>query len=70
MADKITCPLYIVTGKLDRVVPWQDAERLAREARGPVELVVIADGNHVANNRAYKYRAQSADWMARQLAQA
>jgi len=70
VADKITCPLYIVTGKLDRVVPWQDAERLAREARGPVELVVIADGNHVANNRAYKYRAQSADWMARQLAQA
>jgi 2,6-dihydroxypseudooxynicotine hydrolase len=67
VADKITCPLYIVTGKLDRVVPWQDAERLAREARGPVELVVIPDGNHVANNRAYKYRAQSADWMARQL---
>lgn len=68
VADKITCPLYIVTGKLDRVVPWRDAERLAREARGPVELVVIADGNHVANNRAYKYRAQSADWMAKQLA--
>ncbi len=67
VAAKITCPLYIVTGKLDRVVPWQDAERLAREAGGPVELVVIADGNHVANNRAYKYRAQSADWMARQL---
>ena len=36
--------------------------------RGPVELVIIADGNHVANNRAYKYRAQSADWMAGQLA--
>ncbi len=67
VADKITCPLYIVTGKLDRVVPWQDAERLAREARGAVELVVIEDGNHVANNRAYKYRAQSADWMAGQL---
>jgi 2,6-dihydroxypseudooxynicotine hydrolase len=56
-----------VTGKLDRVVPWQDAERLAREANGTVELVVIEDGNHVANNRAYKYRAQSADWMAQQL---
>ena len=67
VADKITCPLYVMTGKLDRVVPWQDAERLAREARGPVELNVIDDGNHVANNRAYKYRAQSADWMAKQL---
>ncbi len=68
VAARITCPLYIVTGKLDRVVPWQDAERLAREAAGPVKLNVIEDGNHVANNRAYKYRAQSADWMASRLA--
>ena len=67
VAQKITCPLYIVTGKLDRVVPWQDAERLAREAKGPVELLIIEDGNHVANNRVYKYRTQSADWMAQQL---
>lgn len=67
VAQKITCPLYIVTGKLDRVVPWQDAERLAREAKGAVELVIIEDGNHVANNRVYKYRSQSADWMAQQL---
>jgi 2,6-dihydroxypseudooxynicotine hydrolase len=56
-----------MAGKQDRIVPWQDGERLAREARGPVEFVLIEDGNHVANNRAYKYRAQSADWMAKQL---
>lgn len=68
VASNIKCPLYLVAGKLDRIVPWQDAERLAREAKGPVELVVIDDGNHVANNRVYKYRTQSADWMARQLA--
>ena len=67
VARNITCPLFIVTGKLDRVVPWQDAERLAREARGAVEIEVIEDGNHVANNRVYKYRPQSADWMARKL---
>jgi 2,6-dihydroxypseudooxynicotine hydrolase len=67
VASNITCPLYLVAGKLDRIVPWQDAERVAREAKGPVELVVIEDGNHVANNRVYKYRTQSADWMARQL---
>jgi 2,6-dihydroxypseudooxynicotine hydrolase len=36
-------------------------------ARGPVELLVIPDGSHVAHNRFYKYRAQSADWMAQQL---
>ena len=67
VASRITCPLFIVAGKLDRLVPWQHAERLAREAGGPVELLLIDDGNHVANNRAYRYRTQSADWMARQL---
>ena len=67
VASKITCPLYVVAGKLDKIVPWQDAEKLAREANGPVELVMIEDGNHVANNRAYRYRTQSADWMAQQL---
>jgi 2,6-dihydroxypseudooxynicotine hydrolase len=67
VAEKITCPLYIVTGKQDRVIPWRHAERLAREAKGPVELMIIEDGNHVANNRTYRWRTQSADWMAKKL---
>lgn len=67
IAGKITCPLFVVAGKLDRIVPWQDGERLAGEAKGPVEFLLIEDGNHVANSRSYKYRAQSADWMAQRL---
>jgi dienelactone hydrolase len=67
VAEHITCPLFVVAGKLDELIPWRQAERLAREAAGPVELLVIEDGNHVANNRGYRYRAQSADWMAEQL---
>lgn len=67
VAPQITCPLFIVTGKLDRVIPWRDAERLAREVSGPVELLIIEDGNHVASNRTYLYRAQTADWMAERL---
>jgi 2,6-dihydroxypseudooxynicotine hydrolase len=70
VASNITCPLFIVAGKLDRIVPWQDGERLARAVRGPVEFLLIDDGNHVANNRAYRYRTQSADWIAQQLAAA
>lgn len=70
VAGRITCPLAVVAGKRDRIVPWQDGERLAREARGPVERIFIEDGNHVANNRVYRYRAQTADWMARQLSAA
>lgn len=67
VAQHITCPLFIVAGKQDRIVPWQDGEKLAKAARGPVEFVLLDDGNHVANNRGYRWRTQSADWMARQL---
>jgi dipeptidyl aminopeptidase/acylaminoacyl peptidase len=67
VADKITCPIFIVNGRLDRIVPATDAERLAREVTGPVTLMMIEDGNHIATNRAYRWRAQSADWMAERL---
>jgi dipeptidyl aminopeptidase/acylaminoacyl peptidase len=67
VAGSIRCPLCIVAGRQDRLVPWQDAERLAREAAGTVELMLIEDGNHVANNRGYRWRLQTADWMAEQL---
>ena len=67
VAKNITCPLYIVAGKEDGIVPWQEGERLAASASGPVVRCFIEDGNHVANNRVYRYRSQSADWMARCL---
>ncbi|MFL5067912.1 MAG: alpha/beta hydrolase family protein [Xanthobacteraceae bacterium] len=67
VAQRITCPIFIMNGRLDRIVPCQDAERLAREVKGPVTLVIIEDGNHVANNRAYRWRPYGADWMAEQL---
>ena len=67
IAENITCPLFVVAGKLDRIVPWQEGQRLADTAAGPVKFLLIEDGNHVANNRAYRYRSQSADWMRHQL---
>jgi dipeptidyl aminopeptidase/acylaminoacyl peptidase len=67
VAQNMTCPLFIVNGRQDRIIPAADAERLAREAKGPVQLMMIEDGNHIANNRAYRWRSQSADWMAEQL---
>ena len=66
-AKKIECPLFLVAGKQDRLVPWQDSQRIAAQAKGPVELLVVEDGNHIANNRPYRYRLRSADWMAAQL---
>jgi dipeptidyl aminopeptidase/acylaminoacyl peptidase len=67
VAQKITCPIFIVNGRLDRIVPAKDAERLAREVKGPVTLMVIEDGNHIANNRAFRWRSPSADWLAERL---
>ena len=67
VAHRIACPMFIVAGKRDRVIPWQHAERLARAVKGPAKLLLIEDGNHVANNRGYRWRLQSADWMADRL---
>jgi 2,6-dihydroxypseudooxynicotine hydrolase len=67
IAQNITCPIYIVNGRRDRIIPPADAERLAREVKGPAELMMIEDGNHIANNRAFRWRSQSADWMKEKL---
>ena len=64
--DKVTCPLLVIHGKLDRLFPPEQAERIAREAPRAT-LLMYADGNHVCNNIAYKYRPAMADWMAEQL---
>jgi len=48
-------------------VPAAHAERLARSVAGPVELLVVEDGGHNANNRPYRYRSRTADWLAAQF---
>ena len=67
VAKNIECPLFLLAGKQDRLIPWRDAQRIAAEASGPVELLIVEDGNHLAANRPYRYRSRSADWMAAQL---
>jgi 2,6-dihydroxypseudooxynicotine hydrolase len=66
-ASKITTPLLVIVGKLDRLVPWQDGERLASEARGESELLLLDEGNHGGANVIYRHRPQGADWMAERL---
>ena len=67
VAERVTCPLLVIMGRQDRVIPPADAERLAREASGPVDLWLFDEGNHVCNNIPYKYRPQQADWMRQRL---
>jgi dipeptidyl aminopeptidase/acylaminoacyl peptidase len=67
-AGSITAPLLVVFGKLDRLIPWQHATRLADEAGGPVELLMLDDGNHGCMNVAPRHRPYTADWVAERLA--
>ena len=65
--DKVKVPLLIVHSQGDTISSYTHAERMAREAGGPVKLVLYPEGNHVCDNVPYKVRPMMADWMARQL---
>jgi dipeptidyl aminopeptidase/acylaminoacyl peptidase len=64
----IKAPLLVVTGRQDRLIPWEHAERLANETGGPAELLLLEDGNHGCMNLWPFHRYRTADWMAGVLA--
>jgi 2,6-dihydroxypseudooxynicotine hydrolase len=66
-ASAISAPLLIVFGRKDRLIPWQHAERLAAEAGGEVELLMLEDGNHGCADLAPRHRPYTADWVAERL---
>ncbi|MBO0731703.1 MAG: alpha/beta hydrolase, partial [Acidimicrobiaceae bacterium] len=55
VAEKVHQPLLVVAGKRDRLVPWQDAERVAQEAPD-AKLWMFDEGNHVCMNMVYRWR--------------
>lgn len=61
--EKVHCPLLVIMGRLDRLIPPVAAEKMVAEAGGQAELWMFEDGNHVCNNIIYKHRPQQADWM-------
>jgi 2,6-dihydroxypseudooxynicotine hydrolase len=65
-APRIDQPLLVITGKLDRLIPWQQSERIAKAAPNAT-WVLFEEGNHVCNNIPYKYRPLTADWLAERL---
>ncbi len=67
VAQRITCPLLILHGKLDPLIPWQQGERIVAEARGPKQFVLFDEGNHALNNIGYKANTLAVDWLAEQL---
>jgi dienelactone hydrolase len=66
-AELIRCPLLAVMGRLDRLIPWEQAQRLVDEAGGPAELLLLDKGNHGCANLAPFHRYAAADWAAEKL---
>jgi dienelactone hydrolase len=65
-AERITSPLLVAFGRLDRLIAASQAERLAAEAPG-AELAMFEDGNHGLTNHVYASRTLMADWLAEHL---
>jgi len=61
----IQCPLLVVFGALDRLIPPDGAQRLADETGAT--LLMLPDGNHGCMNVAAKHRYKTADWLAHHL---
>jgi 2,6-dihydroxypseudooxynicotine hydrolase len=66
-AREIDQPLLCITGRNDRLIPWEQTKRIADEARRG-EFVLYDEGNHVCNNIPYRYRPLTADWLKEMLA--
>jgi 2,6-dihydroxypseudooxynicotine hydrolase len=62
----IRCPLLIISGRLDRIVPWQEQQRLHDAVSGS-ELLMLENGNHGCANVLAEHRYRTADWMAARL---
>jgi 2,6-dihydroxypseudooxynicotine hydrolase len=66
VAERIEQPCLVVTGRRDRIVPWEQTKKIADEApRG--QWVLYDEGTHVCNNIPFKYRPLVADWIRDRL---
>lgn len=64
--DSIACPLLIISGRLDRIVPWEEQQRLHEAVPGS-DLIMLENGNHGCANVLAEHRYRTADWMAAKL---
>jgi len=63
----IRCPTLIISGRRDRLIPWQHQQRLHDETAQWSELLMLEQGNHGATNVLAEHRYRTADWMAARL---
>jgi dienelactone hydrolase len=66
VAEKLTKPALFATGKLDRIVPWEQTEAIALASRQGT-FILYEDGNHGLTNKAAEVRDHAADWLLTQV---
>ena len=67
IAHKIKQPVLIIHGKLDRLIPWEQAHKIMNAIGPNAHLAMFENGNHVCNNIPYIYRPLTADWLKEKL---
>lgn len=66
-AGDIRCPLLIVHGAKDTLLPVEEAHRLKAAVRCPADLLIFPEGNHSCNNMPFQVEPAVADWLADRL---
>ncbi|HSL26483.1 MAG TPA: hypothetical protein VLA54_09395 [Acidimicrobiia bacterium] len=64
---RIECPLYVIQGELDPLIPQEQGERVAAIAGGEVVYHLVPGGGHGVNNLRYQAVPLANDWLARHL---
>ena len=64
--ERLEVPALFVTGRQDRLIPWEQTARQAERAPQG-RFVCWEEGNHGCSNISYKARSLMADWLAEQL---
>jgi 2,6-dihydroxypseudooxynicotine hydrolase len=67
-AGAIRCPLYVLHGEQDPLIPVEQAHLTAEAAvNAEVTLVIVPGGDHCGHNQHHLVRPAIADWLADQL---
>lgn len=62
----VRCPLLIVHGTRDTIVPFSDAQRIHAEIPSS-EMAALAESNHGCTDQVFASRTRMADWLAGHL---
>ena len=68
VAEKITCPLLVIHGKLDPLVPWEQGKRIVDQASSKdKQFILYEEGIHSLSNVRYKAGPLVTDWLTEKL---